>query len=81
MNTTYTLPPVGTIRGPFTCGMGKGPDTGLQYAIRRADESWGYVIGPKTYHGALQLRQEAEIYAQQEQAKRLQSTQNGGNAS
>lgn len=68
MSTPYTLPPVGTIRGPFICGTGKGPNTGLQYLIRLADGSWGYVIGSKD-RSVTFLRQEAEARAQEERAK------------
>lgn len=48
--------PVGTIRGPYTCGIGHesarnlsyGADQGVQYAVRNLDGSWAYFIEHKT---------------------------------
>ena len=61
--------PVGTIRGPWTCGAGDDLTGGVQYAVRGPDESWAYFIRTRRrvyfpqYDGEAECRKLAEEYS------------------
>lgn len=61
--------PIGTIRGPWTCGQGNDPTGGVQYAVRGHDESWVYFIRTRRriyfpqYNGEAECRKAAEEYS------------------
>lgn len=56
--------PPGTVRGPFTCGLGTKHDGGVQFAVKCRGGCWAYSIGPKGTEAA--VRAAAEERAQRE---------------
>lgn len=55
--------PVGTIRGPFTCGKGNDPTGGVQFCVKNQSGSWEYVI--KARHQIAEARKEIEERAKE----------------
>lgn len=64
----YVPPPIGTIRGPFRCGIGHDrhgreamlPDQGLQFCVRAPGGDWVYFIEHFTKEA--EIRKQAEEY-------------------
>lgn len=61
MNTFVPFP-IGTVRGPYTCGKGDDPAGGVQYCVNRED-GWVYFI--ESFIDEKKCREKAENYAKE----------------
>lgn len=54
--------PVGTVRGPYTCGKGNDPAGGVQFTVK-GENGWFYFI--ESFKDEKKCREKAENYAQE----------------
>lgn len=54
---TFKQFPIGTVRGPYTCGKGSDPQGGVQFMVRTAD-GWAPFIEKRTEEAKCRLRAE-----------------------
>lgn len=59
----YTPFPVGTVRGPFSCGYAGKLEFGFQYCVKEPSGAWRHFIGGKKESEWKATRKEAEGYA------------------
>jgi len=60
--------PVGTVRGPFTCGFNNQHNGGVQFAVKDSDGCWLYFIRKFNEEG--ECRRDAEKKAKEILAKK-----------
>jgi len=70
----HTPSPVGTVRGPWTCGKGSDPAGGVQFAVHCADGSWAPYTARRGPAGEKSARAQAEERAKREIEKHESQT-------